>query len=207
MAKRGKFIVIDGGEGSGKTTMARKVQELFPKREIVMTREPGGTPYAEEIRTLALGETAKEASAETQFALVWGARHDHLKKLIVPSLQEGKHVVSDRFDSSTYAYQMYGQEAPQLKKLFFEMRKVYLKERTPDLYIFFDVTPEEGLRRAALRKEGVNHFDERRLDFHRRVRKGYLEFLKKVPHVVIKTDRTLEEVQKDFVAVLSKIFK
>ncbi|MDP2650293.1 MAG: dTMP kinase, partial [bacterium] len=99
--KKGTFIVIDGGEGSGTTTVAKAVVEHFGWGA-VYTREPGGSPYAEKIRDLVLSDEAKHSDAETQFALFWAARRDHLKHSVIPALADGKIVISDRFDSSTY---------------------------------------------------------------------------------------------------------
>ncbi len=204
--RRGKFIVIDGGDGSGKTTLVKFVKDIFP--DIVTTREPGGSPFAEKIREVVLSQDAKDADANTQFGLFWASRADHIKNTVVPALSSGKNVISDRMDSSSYAYQIHGQQNKHLKELFFEVRKVYLSKWKPDLYIFLDVKPEEGARRQALqRKHDLNHFDKRALDFHRRVRTGLLEFLKSVPHVIIDANQPLEKVKEDFVKVLNKTLK
>lgn len=197
---KGKFIVIEGGEGSGKTTMVRLIRESFP--EVVVTREPGGSPFAEKIRSLILSSDAKDADANTQFGLFWAARADHIKNTIIPALETGKNVVCDRFDSSSFAYQIFGQENSHLKKLFFEMRKVYLGKYVPDLHIFLDVDPTEGLKRRATDKGTLNHFDERDISFHKRIRKGYLEFFKKVPHKVIDANQPLEKVKNDVQSLL-----
>lgn len=198
MARKGKFIVIDGGEGSGKSTLMNFLPEILTTK-FLATREPGGSVFAEEIRKLALTHPeSRSASPETQFGLVWAARHDHLIKKIIPALQSGVSVFSDRFDSSTYAYQIYGQEAPQLEKLFWEVRKVYLRECQPDLYIFLDVDPAEGLRRVAARRKELDHFDRREMSFHRRIREGYLSFLRRVPHIIINTNCGFEEVKNKF---------
>lgn len=202
---RGKLIVIDGGEGSGKSTLMKFLPEIFNEQKFLATREPGGSPFAEEIRTLMLSRPeSKNASPETQFGLVWGARHDHVTKKILPALTSGTHVISDRFDSSTYAYQIFGQEAPHLEKLFWEIRKIYLRDVTPDLYIFLDVDPATGLKRVASRHKETDHFDQRKLDFHTRIRQGYLEFMKKVPSVIIDSNGTIEEAKKKFFEVLRK---
>lgn len=205
MARKGKFIVIDGGEGSGKSTLMNFLPEIFGDQKFLATREPGGSVLAEEIRNLALAHPeSRLASPETQFGLVWAARHDHLTKKIIPALQRGVSVFSDRFDSSTYAYQIYGQEAPQLEKLFWEVRKVYLRECEPDLYIFLDIDPKIGLRRVATRSKALDHFDERQLSFHKRIREGYLKFLEKVPSVMIDTSGAVDEAKKRFSEILKK---
>ena len=204
--KRGKFIVIDGGEGSGKTTILKWFAETPVGKNFLITHEPGGTNFADKIRALILSKEAKDAGAETQFGLMWAARAEHLKKKIIPALAKGVNVISDRFDSSTFAYQIYGQEAKHLERLFWQTREVFLRERKPDFYIFLDVKPEVGLARVASRKEKKAHFDERRLDFHRRVRTGFLEFLKNVPHKIIDANQSMKAVQDDFLNMIKSEF-
>ena len=204
--KRGKFIVIDGGEGSGKTTILKWFAETPVGKKFLITHEPGGTEFADKIRALVLSQEAKEAGAETQFCLMWAARADHLKNKIIPALAKGVSVISDRFDSSTFAYQIYGQEARHLEKLFWRTREVFLRERKPDLYIFLNVEPEVGLKRVAGRKEAKTHFDERALAFHQRVRAGFLGFLKNVPHKIIDANQPLEAVKIDFLNMIKSEF-
>lgn len=204
--KRGKFIVIDGGEGSGKGTQIEYLKSLYP--DALFTREPGGSEYGEEIRNLMLkSPLAKDASAETQFALVWGGRADHIWKKINPALERGQNVFSDRFDSSTFAYQLYGQEGNDLKDLFFPIREKFLKHCTPDAYIFLEVTPLEGARRVASRKGEINHFDERKIEFHNRVRQGYKEFEKAFPGIVrtIDANPAVEIVKENLLRVIKEI--
>lgn len=203
--KRGKFIVVDGGEGSGKTTVIKLIPEYFPKNKFILTHEPGGTPFAEKIREIILSDYGKRASAETHFALNWAYRHDHVNNLIKPALAKGVNVINDRCDSSTYAYQICAQNGRNLQKLFWQTRKIYFGDTEPDFYIFLDIEPKIGLARVANRKGEKTHFDERKLDFHQKVRKGFKEFLKRVPHKIIDANRPLEEVKADFLFVLEKI--
>ena len=206
MSMKGKFIVIDGGEGSGKTTILKWFAETPFGKKFLITHEPGGTKFADKIRALALSEEATRAPAETQFGLMWAARAEHLKNKIIPALAKGVNVISDRFDSSTFAYQIYGQEAKHLGKLFWQTREVFLRQQKPDLYIFLDVEPEVGLKRVAGRKETKTHFDERRLDFHRRVRAGFLGFFKNVPHKIIDANQSMKAVQDDFLNMIKSEF-
>jgi|SRR3989338_2927992 len=199
----GKFIVLEGGEGAGKSTVARFLKEQLPKEQFLFTREPGGTPLAEKIRTVFISTEASEANGETELALVWAGRLDHVRAKITPVREAGKTVISERFDSSTYAYQIYGQEAPHLKPLFFEFRKL-LHNTLPDIYIFLDVVPEEGLRRVRRSGKPTDHFEQKSLDFHKRVHEGYLEFFKTVQSVVVDANRPLREVQKDVLALVKK---
>ena len=182
----GKFIVLEGGEGAGKSSQLADIKKFYGDK-VVVTREPGGSPYAEEIRNVILKSAhASQADAKTHFALFWAARADHLKNTIIPALQAGKVVISDRFDSSTFAYQIYGQEAKELESFFWQMRDFYLGDVKPDLYIYMDVNVEEGLRRKQVQGgDEINHFDERKLDFHLRMREGFMQFLKQVNGVVV----------------------
>lgn len=207
MDKRGTFIVLEGGEGAGKGTVRTFLESQFP--DAVFTREPGGTPLGERIRANMLSFEAAKASAETQCALVWASRLDHVRVKIRPALEAGKSVISERFDSSTYAYQIVGQEAPHLKPLFFEFRKL-LGNTVPDLYIFLDVDAETGILRIARNKkkeEPLDHFEKRSLAFHQRVREGYLAFFKSVPYVTVDANRPLEEVQREVFAVIRKYLR
>jgi len=184
------------------------LKELYGD-SIVTTREPGGSPYAEEIRTLAKNNPlAKTAPVDTTLCLMFAARFDNATNLVNPALKEGKPVIADRFDGSSYAYNVMAQSGGRLEKLFWEMRARLVV--VPDLYIFFDVEPEEGIRRASHRNQSLlkgkqyDHFDDREIAFHRNVRKGYLKFFKKVPHVIIDANQPLEKVREDFLAVIRK---
>jgi dTMP kinase len=203
--KKGKFIVVDGGEGAGKTTLLKTLTEFWPKGEILVTHEPGGTDFADRIRKLVLTDEAAGVSAETQFALMWAARADHLQKKIIPALRRGVHVVSDRFDSSTFAYQIFGQANKRLEKLFWQTREVFLRDQTPQLYIFLDVDPTIGLARVRKRQGEKTHFDSRDLDFHCRVRKGFLKFLDRVPHRKINAADSPERVKAEFIRCVRMI--
>ncbi|MCX6717094.1 MAG: dTMP kinase, partial [Candidatus Taylorbacteria bacterium] len=145
--KKGLFIVVDSGEGAGKTSQLNRAKEVFGD-SLVLTREPCGSPYAEEIRNIILkSPNAGQADANTLFALFWAARADHMKNTIIPALEAGKTVISDRFDSSTFAYQIIAQEAKELKDFFWQMRDFYLGDLKPDIYIYFDIDPVIGLAR------------------------------------------------------------
>ncbi len=194
--------MLDGGEGTGTTTMSKDAVTSLVREGIpaLWTREPGGSPFAEKIRELILSDDAKHADAETMFGLFWAARRDHLIQTVIPALQKGAVVICDRFDSSTWAYQLCAQEQKQLKDLFWAMRQHYLGEWIPDLYIILDVAPSVALARAKRRVGKMSHFDERELDFHNRVREGFKEFTHVAPHRVIDAGEPKE-------AVLEKVLR
>ena len=191
--KKGKFIVIEGGDGAGKSTQIKMLKDFFGEI-IVTTREPGGTEYAEAIRDLALKHPlAGNADGKTLFMLMWGSRAEHMNHLIVPALNNGKFVVTDRFDSSTFAYNIFAQDQTDAVDYFWETRSFILGEHFPDLYIYLNVSPEVSKARMSGRDE-KNHFDERSQEFHEKVKIGFSKFFEKVPHVIIDADRTPEEV-------------
>jgi len=203
--QKGKFIVVDSGEGAGKTSQIKRAKEFFGDK-VVLTREPGGSLYAEEIRNVILkSPNAGQADAKTLFALFWAARADHLKNTIIPALKEGKIVICDRFDSSTFAYQIVAQGARELEKFFWQTRGFYLGDIKPDLYIYFDIDPKIGISRKLKQGgEELNHFEERNMKFHESLRVGFKEFMKKVPHEIINAEKPLEDVWNDFKKVLEK---
>ena len=204
---KSKFIVIEGGEGSGKSSLISYAKEYFGNR-IIVSREPGGSEYAEIIREVALkNPLAKQAEPETMMCLMFAARYDHIKNTIKPALKKGKTVISDRFDGSSYAYNVCAQSKGRLDKFFWTARNVM--DIKPDIYIFIDVDTKEGLRRARTRNKNnsdVNHFDDREVTFHKKVKSGYVKFLSHVHHVTVDANRPLEEVKKSFVETLEKIF-
>lgn len=197
---KGALVVFDGGEGSGKSTVCASVASLL-NGCVVRTREPGGTAYAERIRELILDPTAGKQSPETMFGLFWAARAAHIQQLLVPKLEEGKVVVCDRFDSSTWAYQIRGQEQNQLVQLFWVMREHYLKplKNWSIHYIICDVDPRIGLARVQNRGGAATHFDARELEFHERVRAGFLEFAHwndpEIAHTIINANHPAEMVR------------
>jgi dTMP kinase len=178
--KKGKFIVIEGCEGTGKTTQIAFLKERYP--DALFTREPGGTEYAEKgPRHLVLTSPySRDLNGYEQMTQVFSGRSHHVRTVIEPALREGRDVFCDRFDASSFAYQIFGMET----KLFglFESLKLSIDPLIfPDKYIILDVSPEVGMARAADRenkKKGTsNHFDERGHEFHARVRAGYLRFI------------------------------
>lgn len=201
---KGKLIVLEGGDGAGKSTQIENLRALFGNR-FLLTREPGGTEYAEQIRSLALDHPlAKHADGKTLFMLMWGSRAEHMNHLVIPALEEGKIIVSDRFDSSTFAYNICAQEQKHLKEYFWQTREMILGSRVPDLYIYLDLAPEIGTARLSGRDDDKNHFDERPMDFKHKVREGFLEFLQHVPHAIIDATQTREKMFEDILKVLKE---
>lgn len=207
MKKRAKFIVLEGGEGSGKTSLLLALKEALGD-SILTTREPGGSPYAEVIRDAALKHPlAGKALPETMLCLMFASRFDHVNSKILPALEAGIPVITDRFDGSSFAYNVWAQSEGRLSDVFWNLRKQLAI--APDLYIYIDVPVEEGLRRAHSRNQTLldgNHFDDREAFFHKKVREGYLEFFKEksVRSAIIDGAQSLEKVKKDFADILQR---
>ncbi len=208
--KKGFLAALDGGEGSGKSLLMKKILKYFGER-VLITREPGGSPYAEEIRKIIRDSVnAKQADAETMFGLFWAARADHLRNTIIPAIKNGKIVISDRFDSSTFAYQICAQKARHLEQLFWNTRSLFLGDNTPDIYVYLDIDPKIGLARKKNQiDEKPNHFDEKELAFHEDVRKGFKEFFSQHGHgiksLIINAEQSEEDVWQDFKKIIEAL--
>ncbi len=201
---KGKLIVIDGCDGAGKTTVIESLKKILPKEKFSFTKEPGGTIFADKIRKLILSDEAKQTNPLTMFCLFWASRSEHLKNKIIPRISAGENVITDRFDSATYAYQIFGEKKRNWEKIFWEIRKLTLQSFKPDLYIFLDLPVEETLRRISERGGKQTHFDKRAGDYHRRVRAGLKKFAKQVPAVIIDATASKEKVLADVLETLDR---
>ncbi len=202
----GKFIVVDGLEGGGKTTnieiLARHIKERFGA-EALITREPGGTPMAEKIRDVFKSHTDEHVHYKTELLLVFAARCQHIENLIKPALARGKWVICDRFSSASFAYQGYGRGAPlaMLKTL----RDTVQGSFEPDLTMILDLDPAIGLARARGRGE-LDRIELCALDFFERARAGFLDLARQSPHAyrVVSAEGPLDEVSRDVIAAFDK---
>lgn len=177
--KPGFFISFEGGEGSGKTTQIRRLEEWFRHqgRDVVVTREPGGSPGAEEIRNLLLTGDPGRWDAVTEAFLMFASRRDHVERTIRPALAEGHVVLCDRFADSSVAYQGYGHGLgpDYIRNLWM----LAIGDFKPDLTLIFDLPIEVGLDRAGARFANVSaaedRFERMGLEFHQRLREGFME--------------------------------
>ena len=207
--KLGKLIVIDGVDGSGKST-----EILFLKKELakagssaIFTDEPGGTPKAEEIRKVLLGKTGAASTPRTDFFLFWAARASHIEQLILPALRAGRNVISDRFDSSTFAFQVCAEKHPELEVLFYECRKTILSECIPNAYIFLDLPVDEAIaRRKNDRSKLADSFDRKGREYHERVREGFRKFKpgEKSEVFLVDANRRPEQVHKEVWSIVRR---
>jgi dTMP kinase len=191
----GKFITFEGSEGSGKSTQAALTVEYLKSKKVPVTllREPGGVKISESIRKLLLDVHNTGMSDECETLLYMAARAQMVNEILGPELKSGKVVLCDRFLDSTIAYQGYG-NGIDIKAI--EQLGVFAtRGLTPDLTILFDIQPEKGLKRAGQKKDRI---ESRSLDYHHRVRKGYLDLSQKYPAriKVISGDSEREEIFK-----------
>ncbi len=194
---RGKFIVLEGGEGSGKSVQMGRLREMLPKGT-VFTRDPGGVETGEDIRRLVLSKDTRGIDAATELLLFLAARAQLIAELIAPALENGTMVVCDRFIISTIAYQVYGRQKMEYLPLVKNAFEAVNRGCVPDVTIFLDVSPEIGLARAHFRLEAPNRFDEEAVAFHERVRTGYNKHINDYGRVfTVNADRSLEEVWQD----------
>ncbi len=201
--KKGIFITFEGAEGSGKSTNIRFVAAYFRKRgkSVLLVREPGSTTVSEAIRKVLLDNRNKEMSKETELLLYLAARAELVKERILPALQKGKVVISDRYEDSTFAYQGYG-EGISLETIT-QFSRFVRGNLKPDLTFVLDVDPQIGFRRG-----GRHDRVEKKPDsFHTRVRRGFLTLAKKEKKriVVLKTHQPIEVIQMQILNHLKKL--
>jgi dTMP kinase len=190
----GFFITLEGGEGVGKSTLARGLAAHFEAagREVLVTREPGGTPFAETLREFILGGGAKEAGPFAEALLFCAARIDHIDRVIRPALEKGRIVICDRFADSTRAYQ--GALGRMDQSLMAALEKVTLAGLNPDLTLMLDLPAEAGLERASARRGtgATDRFEAERIGFHRRLRQAFLDIAAAEPARCVVLDASLE---------------
>jgi dTMP kinase len=199
MTTRGKFITIEGSEGVGKTTQIAALRDSLQERglEVVVTREPGGTPRAERIRELLLTPTDEPMPMTCELLLMFAARATHIENLIRPALERGAWVVCDRFTDATYAYQ--GDGRGVRREEIVNLERYVQAELRPDLTLLLDAPIAIGAARAAARDGGTaDRFAQERQDFFERVRNSYLERARNQPgrFAVIDATADRESVQQ-----------
>jgi dTMP kinase len=186
----GRFITLEGGEGAGKSTqIARLVDGLRKRgREVLTTREPGGSPGAEMIRKLLVEGPAERWDGTTEALLHFAARRDHLRRTVWPAIERGVWVVSDRFTDSTRAYQGYGYGLDTI--ILDRLYQIAVGAFSPDLTVILDLPVEAGLARANARRGTETRYENLPRDFHERVRKGFLEIAHAEPKRCAVVDAT-----------------
>ena len=204
MNKKYKFITFEGIEGCGKSTQVTMLYEYLIGQKIpgVLTREPGGTKAAEEIRNLLIHGEIDKLDGTTEALLNFAARRDHVRKLIKPSLDAGKTVVSDRFYDSSYAYQgfAYGVDLAIIDKI----KSAAIGEFSPDITFLIDIDVEAAMKRIKGR-DSNNRYEQMGLDFHRSVRDGFLEIAKanKKRIKIIDGNKSIKEIHQEILKILN----
>ena len=203
MKNKGYFISFEGIDGSGKSTQIQKLAEFLEARdfEIVITREPGGSKGGEEIRNLLLQGNVDRWSAETEILLFTAARRDHLERIILPALEEGKIVICDRFTDSTRMYQ--GMRGVNLRNLVDTLNEKVIKF-DPDLTIVIDINPEISLKRAKSRKTVEERFEDFGADLQMKMRKGFLELAQEFSNriEVVNGQQSIDNLAKDICSLV-----
>lgn len=203
---KGKFITLEGTEGVGKSTNLAAIVDWLQRNNIpyVQTREPGGTPLAEELRELLLAPREESVDNKAELLMIFAARAQHLAQVVRPALEEGKWVLSDRFTDATFAYQGGGRGLPLA--MIESLEALVQEDLQPDCTILLDLPPEEGLARARARGE-LDRFENEALAFFEKVRQAYLARAAGAPQRfhIVNAGQTVESVAADVVAVLDSL--
>ena len=202
---KAKFITLEGIEGSGKTSSLKSITDLLDKKNIsyVVTREPGGSSIGKELRAILL-DPETEISPEVELMLILSDRKDHVEKIILPNLEKGNWVVSDRFMDSSIAYQGGGRQLG--KKLIISLSE-YLNLPQPDLTLLFDLPVETSLSRVKARGE-LDRFEKEELEFHKRIRNTYLDLAKNNSNriKIIDSSEKIESMLNNVKQAIEKLF-
>lgn len=202
--KKGLFITLEGPDGSGKSTIAPLVHEklLNDGLDVILTREPGGTKIAEDIRRIILDPKNDLMDAKTEALLYAASRRQHLVEKVIPSLEAGKIVLCERFVDSSLAYQGYG------RGLGFDevyaINRFAIGDQMPDLTIYFDIDEKTGLERISKNRSDIDRLDSESLSFHSLVHEGYKEVLRRFKDriVIIDASLSIKEVTDNTYAII-----
>ena len=199
----GKFITLEGIEGSGKSTSLKDITAILDECsvEYITTKEPGGGPLGANLRSMLLNKESK-ISSEVELLLMMADRKDHLENLVMPNLQKGIWVLSDRYLDSTYAYQGGGRK---INTSVIDRLADILKLPQPDLTLLFDLSPEVALERA-IQRSSLDRFESEPIDFHRRIRNAYIQLAKdnKNRFKIIDASKDFDGVKEQVVQTMSQ---
>lgn len=203
--KKGKFITIEGTDGAGKSSFVSEMKDMIESQgfEVVLTREPGGTPFAEQLRELMLNEKMDNL---TSLLLAFASRNEHIQNVIVPALEQGKYVLSDRFTDSTYAYQVAGQGVP--KEYVEVLEHMVQKQLKPDMTLIFTVPVEVSRQRLSRTGKVPDNFESQNDEFFQNVLDAYLEIAKNEPErcKVVDSSLNMETTREQVVKVMNSFF-
>lgn len=211
---KGKFITFEGGEGTGKSTQIKLLEKYLQQKDknVITTKEPGGTDVGAEIRKLLVCGDKDKFDAVAEALLYFADRHIHLTKKVWPALEAGTWVLSDRFADSTFAYQYYGYDKRVSREVLERLYQIAVGDFKPDLTIILDLEPEVGLARSFNKAKSMEvkelRFEGRELAFHQNLRRGFLEIAAAEPQrcVVLDADKTIEALHQDIIKIVNEKF-
>ena len=211
---KGKFITFEGGEGTGKSTQIKLLEKYLQQKDknVITTKEPGGTDVGAEIRKLLVCGDKDKFDAVAEALLYFADRHIHLTKKVWPALEAGTWVLSDRFADSTFAYQYYGYDKRVSREVLERLYQIAVGDFKPDLTIILDLEPDVGLARSFNKAKSMEvkelRFEGRELAFHQNLRRGFLEIAAAEPQrcVVLDADKTIEALHRDIVKIVNEKF-
>ena len=205
--KKGFMVVFDGSNGAGKTTVINEVEKYLLSKdlEVTLTREPGGTVIGEKIREVILDPTTPEMTDITELMLFGAGRAQHIQEKIIPALNAGRIVISDRFDAATFSFQHYARGIDL--NTITQINNLALAGFSPDMNIILDLDPIEGLKRVKSRGEGLDRLEDEKLEFLVKARNGYLTQAHQNPEKfsVIDASQSKEVVLSRVLAVIDAI--
>ncbi|MDG6778279.1 dTMP kinase [Thiomicrorhabdus sp. zzn3] len=206
---KGQFITLEGTEGAGKSTNLAFIKQWLEARgiEVVTTREPGGTPIGEAVRDILLNTEFSEMHADTELLLMFAARAQHLREKILPEVEAGRWVISDRFTDASYAYQG-GARGMGFERIA-EIEQWVQQGVYPDRTFVFDLPIEIGMQRVAERGGQTDRFEQEQHEFFERVRQAYLTRAQQAPqrYTVLDASQNLDQVQTQIVAALTAMLE
>lgn len=205
---RGKFITIEGTDGSGKSTQIELLMDYLRKKgaDVIFTREPGGTQISEKIREIILDVDNSEMTGITEALLYAAARSQHVEEKIILALEAGKIIICDRFVDSSIAYQ--GAARGLGAEKIMGINEAALHGIMPDMTLFFDLSPEKGILRKK-NERALDRLEKEKMDFHEKVYEGYKNLCKKYPERIkpIDADRSIDEVHSEVIEVIDGLLK
>lgn len=203
---KGKFITLEGPDGSGKTTISKIIINELEKKgyKVLLTREPGGVEIAEQIRNIILDKNNVKMDSKTEALLYAAARRQHLVEKVLPALKKGYIVICDRFVDSSLAYQGVGRDLG-IDKVY-AMNLFAIEDIMPDKTIFFDIDYQLGINRIKNNNREVDRLDNASIEFHKSVYEGYLKICDKYPERIVKIDASLN-IEQVADQVMKEVYK
>lgn len=199
-----KFITFEGGEGTGKSTQAKLLFSSIKNTSetVILTREPGGTKIAEEIRKIIVKNNFN-LNRLSEFLLIYAARNEHLKDTIIPSLDKGHMVICDRFLDSTFVYQVQGKRID--KKIFRYFNNLIIKDYKPEITFIIDIDPKIGIERSLKLKKKETKYEKLSLSFHEKIRKDFISLSKKDERFkLIDGNKSITEIHKEIIMIINE---